>query len=123
MDAFIKEATEHKPEKQELLNEMGTKKIGEFDDQLRLSKKNLHTYVSPQAEADNIEDIPPNVASNAVNNLEEIDVEQELGTAVLLRSIMESLNFMWIHQLKHYQNLVPGITKIQTSWNFKRPFH
>ena len=56
----------------------------EFD-QLRLSKENLDTYVSPQDEADKIKDIPPNIADNTINNnLEEIegDVEQEkLGVA------------------------------------------
>ena len=92
MDAFVKEATEYKREKQELLNEIETlkQKIGELDGQLRLSRENLDTDVSPQAEADNIEDIPPNVAGNAVNNninnnnLEgiEYDAEQEeLGAA------------------------------------------
>ena len=59
-------------------------KIGKLDDQLRLSKKNHNTDVSPQAETDNIKDIPPKIAGNAMNNnLEgsEYDVEQELGAA------------------------------------------
>ena len=47
-------------------------------------KENLDTYVSLQAEADNIEDVPSNIAGNTVNNnLEgiEYNVEQELGEA------------------------------------------
>ena len=84
MDAFIKEAIEHECEKQELLNEMEmlNQKIDELDEQLRLSKENLVTYDSPQAEADNIKDIPSNIAGNTMNNyLEGIEyyVEQEVG--------------------------------------------
>ena len=86
MNVFIKEATEHKHEKQELLNRMETlkQKIGKFDDQLRLLKENFDSYVSPQAEADNIEDIPSNIVHSTVNNnLEgiEYDAEQELSVA------------------------------------------
>ena len=85
MDVFVKEATEHKCEKQELLNkmEMLNQKISEFD-QLRLLKENLDTYVSLQTEADNIKNIPPNIVGNAINNnLEEIEYaeQEELGTA------------------------------------------
>ena len=82
MDALVKEATEHKHEKQELLNKM--EMIGGLDDQLRLSKENFNTYVNLQAEADNIKNILPNIVGNAINNnLERIayDAEQELGTA------------------------------------------
>ena len=60
--------------------EMLKQKISELDEQLRLSKENLDTYVSLQAEADNIKDIPPKIAGNTINNnLEgiEYDVEQE----------------------------------------------
>ena len=60
MDAFVEETTEHKCEKQELLNEMEMlrQKICKLDDQLRLSKENLDTYISAQAEADDIKNIP-----------------------------------------------------------------
>ena len=78
MVAFIKEASEHECEKQELLNEMEMlkQKIGKLDDQLRLLKENFDTYVNPQAEADNIKEIPPNVAGNAINsNLEGIEYD------------------------------------------------
>ena len=48
-------------------------------------KENLNTYVSLQAEADNIKDISTNIAGNTINsNLEgiEYDAEQEeLGAA------------------------------------------
>ena len=88
MDAFVKEATGHKCEKQELLNEMEllTQKLGELDDQLRLLKKKLDTYISPQAEADSIKDIPLNIADNAINNnLERIeyDVDQHILQVLL----------------------------------------
>ena len=109
MNAFVKEVTEHKHEKQELLSKMETlkQKIGKLDYQLRILKENLYTYISPQAEADNIEDIPPNIAGNAVTNaLERIvyDAEQEehgAVEAILLRIIMGSLNIMWTHQSEH----------------------
>ena len=84
MDVFIKEATEHKCEKQELLIEMKVlkQKIDAFDYQLKLSKGNLDIYFYPQAEADNIKDILSNIASNAINNnLERIAEQGELGTA------------------------------------------
>ena len=123
IDIFIKEATEHKCEKQKLLYKMEKlkQKIGELDDQLRLSKENL------QAEADIIKDIPPNIAGNAINhnlqgssmlwNKQNFERQQLIVATVLLRSVMGSLNFMLIH---HYQNLVPGIIWIQTSQNLKR---
>ena len=79
----VKEATEHECEKQELLNEMKmlNQKIDELD-QLRLSKENFDIYISPQAEADNIMDIPPNAINNNLEGIE-YDVEQEeLGAAV-----------------------------------------
>ena len=120
MDVFIKKATEQKREKQELLNEMETlkQKIDKLDGQLRLLKENLDTYVRPQAEADNIVDIPSNVVDNAVNNNLE-GIEEELGmvvvAAVLLRTTMGSSNFMWTYWLEHCQNLVPEIIWIQTS--------
>ena len=85
MDAFVKEATEHECKKQELLNKMEIlkQKIGELDDQLRLLKENLDTYVSPQAEADNIEDVAPNIAGNTINNnfegIEYDEEQEELG--------------------------------------------
>ena len=106
MDAFVKEATEHKCERLELLNEieMLKLKIGKLD-QLRLLKKNLDTYVSPQAETDNIKDIPPNIAGNTINkNLEGIEDDaelEELVAMILLRTIMESLNLMLTHQSEH----------------------
>ena len=57
------------------------------DSPIEVSKKNLDTYVSFLAEADNIKDIPPNIAGNAINsNLEgiEYDAEQEeLGAAAV----------------------------------------
>ena len=70
MDTFVKEAIEHKYRKQEQLNEMEMlkQKIGEIDDQLRLLTENFDSYISPQAEADNIKDILPNIAGNAINN-------------------------------------------------------
>lgn len=91
MDAFVKEATEHKREKQELLNEIDTlkQKIEELNSQPRLSKENLDSDASPQGEANSIEDITPNVAGNTVNNninnnLEETEYDadqEELGVA------------------------------------------
>ena len=81
MNAFVKDATEHKHEKKELLNETETQKekIGQIDGHLRLLKENLDSHISPQAEADNMEDIPLNIAGNVViNNLERTEYDAEL---------------------------------------------
>ena len=81
MDEYVNKATEHKHEKQELLNKIETlkQKIGKIDGQLPLWKEYLDTDISPQAEADNIEDIPPNIADNTIKI--EYDAEQELDAA------------------------------------------
>ena len=84
--AHLQTVQMEKTEKQSCLTNIETlkQKIGKLDDQLRLSKENLDTYVSPQAEDNNINDIPPNISGNTINkNYERIEYdaeEKELGT-------------------------------------------
>ena len=94
--------------------------------------KNLDTYVSPQVEADNIKDIPPNIAGNTINNnLEgiEYDAEQEeLGVAAAANSGNVSVENHYRKLELHVNSPVgtlpkSGARNMDSNITFERPFY